>query len=169
MNNHLKEILLSLSKNNIKYVVCGGVAVVLHGIERLTMDLDLSVAMDTDNLTILLSVLNELGMVPRVPVPAESLLDPEKRKIMTEEKNALVFTFIDTKNPYRQIDIFIGKDTLYPELIKDAEFINFSGSKIPVISIKNLIEMKRNVKPPRDKDISDIKELLRLSGECNEE
>lgn len=168
MNNHLKDILINLSKNNIRFIVCGGVAVVLHGIERLTMDLDLSVSMDTNNLEKLLRILKKLDMVPRVPVPPESLLDPVKRKIMTEEKNALVFTFIDIKNPYRQVDIFLGKDEMYDELFKDAVAVEISGFKIPVISVKKLIMMKQKINPPRDKDISDIKGLMKLAGENNE-
>jgi len=168
MNNHLKEILLKLSVNNVKYVVCGGVALVLHGVERLTMDIDISVSMDRENIKLLLRVLKELGMVPRVPVSAESLLDPVKRKIMTEKKNAIVFTFIDVNNPYRQVDIFLGKDGMYEELVKDAVTVEISAIKIPVISIQTLIMMKKKVKPPRDKDISDIKELLKITGNYNE-
>lgn len=45
-------------------------------------------------------------MVPRLPVGPESLLDPEKIKIMVEEKNALVFTFIDPDSPMRDKDLF---------------------------------------------------------------
>ncbi len=168
MNNHLKEILTSLSRGGVKFVVCGGVAAVLHGVERLTMDIDLSVSMDHKNLTALLDILKQLGMVPRVPVSPESLLDPEKRKIMTDIKNALVFTFIDINNPYRQVDIFLGKDTLYNELIQEAVIINFYGYEIPVISIPDLIKMKKMVNPIREKDISDIRELQRLTGANDE-
>ena len=168
MNNHLKDILTALVKGGVKFVVCGGVAVVLHGVERLTMDIDLSVSMESENLTLLLRVMNDIGMVPRAPVPAESLCDPEMRRIMTEEKNALVFTFIDSNNPYRQIDIFLGKDALYAELINDAVMMKFSEIKIPVVSIANLIKMKREVNPPREKDISDIRELMKLPSENND-
>jgi len=168
MNNHLKDILTSLSRGGVKFVVCGGVAVVLHGVERLTMDVDLSVSMEYDNLTRLLNVIKELGMVPRVPVPAESLLDPEKRRIMTEVKNALVFTFIDINSPYRQIDIFLGKDILYSELMNDAVIIKLAGADIPVVSIKNLIQMKKGVNPLREKDITDIRELSKIAGGSHE-
>jgi predicted nucleotidyltransferase len=162
MNSHLKTILTTLSKNRVKFVVCGGVALVLHGIERVTMDIDISVPMDSENLQGLISTLKELGMTPRAPIPAESLLDPEKRKIMTEEKGALVFTFIDTKNPYKQVDIFLGKDDLYAYLVKDAVAVPIQGTMINIISIEDLINMKKEIKPPRGKDIHDINELQKL-------
>lgn len=168
MNNHLKEILIALAKGKIKFVICGGVAVVLHGVERLTMDIDIAVSMEEENLYHLIYVMKNLGMSPRVPVPPEALLSPEKRKIMREEKNALVFTFIDMNNPYRQVDIFLGRDDLYNNLIEDASYIDLDGCNIPVISISKLIEMKREVSPPREKDISDIRGLLKLMEGINE-
>lgn len=168
MNNHLKEILISLAAAEIKFVICGGVAVVLHGVERLTMDIDLAVSMDHDNLSSLIIVMQNIGMVPRVPVPAETLLNPDMRKIMVEEKNAIVFTFIDRKNPYRQVDIFIQNENLYTELIEDASFVKISGYKIPVISLNKLILMKKKVNPPREKDLTDIRELMKKMDTRNE-
>jgi len=37
-----KEFLTVLSRERVKFIVCGGVAAVLHGVERVTMDLDLN-------------------------------------------------------------------------------------------------------------------------------
>jgi len=168
MNNHLKEILIALAKGKIKFVICGGVAVVLHGVERLTMDIDIAVSMEEENLYTLIYVMKNLGMSPRVPVPPEALISPEKRKIMCEEKNALVFTFIDLQNPYRQVDIFLGNDNLYNNLIDDASYIDLDGCSIPVISISKLVQMKKEVTPPREKDLSDIRELLKIMDGVNE-
>jgi len=168
MNNHLKEIIISLAAAEIKFVICGGVAVVLHGVERLTMDIDLALSMDADNLSAMINVMHDIGMTPRVPVPAETLLNPDMRKIMVQEKNALVFTFIDIKNPYRQVDIFIQNENLYSELIRDSSVIEISGYKIPVISINKLISMKKEVNPPREKDLSDIRELIKIMDYNNE-
>ncbi len=168
MNNHLKEIIIALAAADIKFIICGGVAVVLHGVERLTMDIDIAVSMEEDNLAKLIIVMNKIGMTPRVPVPAETILNPDMRKIMVEEKNALVFTFIDNRNPYRQVDIFIQNDNLYSELVKDASVIEISGFKIHVISIEKLIQMKETVSPPREKDLSDIRELKKIMDNENE-
>ena len=162
MNNHIQSILSTLSKNKVKFVVCGGVALVLHGIERLTMDIDIAVPMDADNLQTLITTLKNIGMTPRAPIPAESLLDPDKRKIMAEEKDALVFTFIDIQNPYKQVDIFIGSDDLYSNLIKDAAAVKIQDAMIDIISIANLIKMIEEIRSPREKDILDIHELQKL-------
>ena len=168
MNNHLKEIIISLAAAEIKFVICGGVAVVLHGVERLTMDIDLAVSMETDNLSAMINVMHDIGMTPRVPVPAEALLNPDMRKIMVSEKNALVFTFIDIKNPYRQVDIFLQNENLYQDIIRDSSVVEICGYKISVISIEKLIQMKKEVNPPREKDLSDIRELMKIMDYNNE-
>lgn len=40
MQNHLKDILKELTERGVQFVICGGVALVLHGVERMTLDLD---------------------------------------------------------------------------------------------------------------------------------
>ncbi|MCR9145552.1 MAG: nucleotidyl transferase AbiEii/AbiGii toxin family protein [bacterium] len=159
MENHLQNLLLSLSRAGVRFVVCGGVAAVLHGVERLTVDLDVSVEMSGENLERFLSVLAKLGLEPRVPVPAEALLDPEKIDWMVQEKNALVFTFIDPENLYRQLDVFLAPGFAYEILIKNADRISIDGQEISVLSIPELLAMKRRVDPPRDKDLLDIRAL----------
>ena len=53
------------------------------------------------------------GLVPRVPVKPESLLDPDVRKMIVEKKNALV---IELKDPRRHVDIFLREDLSYATL-----------------------------------------------------
>ena len=161
--NHLKEIILHIAKSKVEFVICGGVAAVLHGVERMTLDLDLSLAMKTSNLQLFLDIMKELKLSPRAPVPPEVLLDPEKVRIIVEEKNALVFTFLDPDDPVRQVDVFLAPDMDFEGLRKDAVNIILDEVQIPVVSIKKLIEMKLAVRPPRDKDVFDLKILRKLN------
>lgn len=43
MENYLKEMLVTLTDAGVEFVVGGGVACVLHGVERVTLDLDIAV------------------------------------------------------------------------------------------------------------------------------
>ncbi|MBW1973727.1 MAG: hypothetical protein JRI44_12950, partial [Deltaproteobacteria bacterium] len=45
-----EEIFEKLNKEGVKYVIVGGVALVLHGVVRLTADLDLMLEMSEENL-----------------------------------------------------------------------------------------------------------------------
>ena len=160
--NILIEIIEALSAEKVDYIIAGGVAVVLHGVERLTMDLDTSVSLEENNIKKFLKVMKELGLEPRLPVEATVLLDPKKIKVMVEEKNALVFTFIDPKSPIRQVDFFLTKILSYDSLKNDTEKMNIGGQEINVLTKKKLVELKLQINPMRDKDLSDIKELQKL-------
>ncbi|MFW6254637.1 MAG: nucleotidyl transferase AbiEii/AbiGii toxin family protein [Chitinivibrionales bacterium] len=161
-NNHLLEILAALNKADVKYVVCGGVAVVLHGVERMTLDLDLSVDMQRENMQRFLDVMKALHLHPRVPLPPEVLLDSEKVQAMIEEKNALVFTFVDSDNPYRQVDVFLTEEHSYDLLAEDAHQVSIGEDIINVVSRERLIAMKQKIKPLRLKDRFDLEHLLEL-------
>ncbi len=160
--NFLIEIIDLLIDKDVNFIVAGGVAVVLQGVERMTMDLDVAVEMDRENLKKFLSAMSELKLVPRVPIPAESILDKSVVKMMVEQKNALVFTFIDPKEPFRQVDLFLAPGLTYGELINDVELkiINMRPQK--VLTKEKLIELKQKVDPIRDKDVFDIKALQAL-------
>lgn len=163
MTNHLKDLLSVLARENVNFIVCGGVAVVLHGVERMTLDLDISVDMDHDNVHRFLSVMKSEKMTPRAPIPAETLLDSERVKKIVSEKNAFVFTFLDLKNPYRQIDVFLTADYSYRTLRGHTMTLDVDGHSISILTKEKLLEMKRSIHPPRDKDLADIKALERLA------
>ena len=56
------------NKKKIKYIICGGVAVNLLGIPRMTYDIDLLVKMEDKNLRKLLELFKKWGFKPKVPV-----------------------------------------------------------------------------------------------------
>jgi hypothetical protein len=66
--NHLKEIITTLDEDGVRFIICGGVALVLHGIERMTMDIDLAVDMTAQNLRKFLAAMKKLKLKPREPL-----------------------------------------------------------------------------------------------------
>lgn len=161
-NAALVDILNKLNDTGVKFVIAGGVAVVLHGVERLTMDIDASISFEEENIKKFLTVMDDLGLKPRLPVPAETLLDKEKVRIMIEEKNALVFTFIHPENSIKQVDVFLTDNLKYENLIDSCVDMELDGGILKVLSKEKLVELKLKVDPMRDKDMFDIKELQKL-------
>ena len=66
----LEPLFEALNRADVRYVVVGGVAAVLHGHARLTMDVDLVVDLAAPEAGKAIDVLTSLGFVPRVPVGA---------------------------------------------------------------------------------------------------
>jgi len=75
--------------------------------------------------------MDQLKLRPRVPVPARELMNPESVRRMIEEKQALVFSFIDPDKPLRHVE----------------------GRSFRIVSAQRLLQIKRSIQPPRDKDI----------------
>ncbi|MBM3859361.1 MAG: hypothetical protein FJ395_06890 [Verrucomicrobia bacterium] len=62
MINRLKDVFASLQQHDVRYVVIGGIAAVLHGVPRATFDLDLLIEATTDNAQRLLKALLAAGL-----------------------------------------------------------------------------------------------------------
>jgi hypothetical protein len=161
-DSHLIEILCTLHDRGIDFVVAGGVAAVLHGVERMTLDLDVAVSLDPDNLKSFLSALDQLRLVPRAPIPPDTILDAARVEELVREKNALVFTFWNPQEPYRQIDMFLTRENSFDDLVADAHALTIRGRTIRVASRRKLIEMKSRVRPIREKDLGDIEALTKI-------
>lgn len=162
----LFNLIKELSKADIKYIVCGGVACVLQGVERATYDLDISVSFEENNLRKLIEVMKNSKLIPRIPEPVENLLDENKRKEWFEKKGALVYTFLSGKTPL-QLDVFLNYPRTYDELFKNSDELEIDKVKFRVSSIEDLLFVKRMIDPARDKDLTDIKELEKIYGEKN--
>lgn len=162
MHDHLQQILRALAGGGVDFIVAGGVAAVLNGVERLTMDIDMALEMSGGNVRRFLAVMREQGLQPRAPVSADSLLDPELVRAMVEQKGALVFTFHDPALPLRQVDVFLTEDNSYGALLPDTWRISLGEDSIRVVSARRLIAIKRAVRPVRAKDQQDIEVLERL-------
>ena len=91
-----ENLFKALEKNKIRYMV-GGVAMVLHGFVRATMDLDLMVAPDEANVKALMKLMTKLGYKPKVPVSAIDFSSAQKRRQWKEEKGMVVFSFFHPK------------------------------------------------------------------------
>ncbi len=165
MSNHINEILFALADEGVEFILGGGVAAVLHGVERVTLDIDLALKMEETNLKKFLGVMERLALSPRVPVPARDLMSPEAVRRMVEEKQALVFSFVDADKPLRHVDIFLTKDLSFEEMNADAKPVRIGDRAIRIVSVARLLKIKRAIQPPRDKDTFDIKALERLLGE----
>lgn len=157
----LGELIVGLAEAGVDFVVCGGVACVLHGVERVTMDLDICVPENEDNFRRLVRGLERLGMVPRNPEPMDALCDPSRRRSWVEDKGALVWT-AQSSDGVEQIDVFLAYPIGWDDLRREAREMVVRGQCVRISSRAHLVEAKRKVDPPRRKDLRDIEDLEAL-------
>ncbi|MEN9353951.1 MAG: hypothetical protein RL318_1276 [Fibrobacterota bacterium] len=158
----LAGLIVDLASSEVDFVLCGGVACVLHGVERVTMDLDVRVPEEEANYRRLVAVLDKRGMVSRIPEPMSALCDAARRQAWVEEKGALVWT-AQSSDGLEQIDIFLSYPVSWEDLVREAKMVTVRGFSVRISSREHLILAKRRVTPPRRKDLRDIEDLEALA------
>lgn len=156
-----KNLFSALNKETVQYMIAGGIAVNLYGIERATADIDVVLKLDNENLLKFVQVAKKLGLKPKVPVKLDDFIDSEKRNRWVSDKGMMVFSLYDTKNPFFLLDIFIEIPFEFDKVYKQRTKIKFEDIIIPVIPIGTLIEMKEKSGRPQDKaDIYYLKKIM---------
>lgn len=157
----LKTVVSALNKAEVRYLIAGGLAVVAHGYSRLTMDLDLVFAMDSENLLRALKVFDDLGYIPRAPVPILDFSDAQKRETWIREKGMTVFSLMSSCYPDLEVDCFaelpFNFEDEYAQALSAEIYPSVSAN---FVSKNTLIDMKKRAN--RDKDLADIQVLKQL-------
>ncbi len=85
------------SRNSLSY--CRGIAVNIHGYQRMTADLDLIIQLEDSNIKNALKILATLGYKPTLPVAAEQFANANTRQSWIETKNMQVFSMVSSLHP----------------------------------------------------------------------
>jgi hypothetical protein len=161
MSGRVEWVLAPLERAGVRYLVVGGVAVVLHGYLRTTLDLDLVVQLEPDNLERALTVFEKLGFQPQVPVPLRSFADPQTREAWRSTKNMTVFSLGHPEHLGFALDLFVQEPFDFDSVYRRALRVPLEEIQATVVSREDLVAMKRAV--GRARDIEDIQALLDLS------
>ena len=154
------DLFSAFSHHRVDYVLIGGLAISLHGIERATMDIDVTVAMTPGNLSALVAMARELGMTPVLPVELDTLKDLDQLARWHRERNLEAFALHAPERAGITLDVL-----LYPPVDfagMRARAVTFNAGDVPVVvaCIDDMIALKQAVGRPID--LADIEHLNRL-------
>ena len=149
MLNSLKPVFESFQCHDVRYVVIGGIAAVLHGVPRATFDLGLLIESTPENARRLLDALGDAGL------GTASLTTPEE--LLANE----ITVFKDRV----RIDVqTFTPGITFAEAWERREIMNHDGQDFCVASRQDLIASKRAA--GRDVDMEDVRLLeMRESGD----
>lgn len=161
----LQEIFHHLNRAGVRYLVCGGLAVVAHGYLRVTHDLDLALALDEDNLRDALSTLTTLGFKPQLPVGPDDFIDSAKRAYWQKEKNMEVFPLVASSRRDLIIDLFCSLPFAFESEWAQATETTLGPGFPPcrIVSLATLRTMKRLAGRPVD--LEDLRHLPTVDPE----
>ncbi len=155
-----EQILRSLWKEKVKFLVVGGLAVNFHGFNRLTGDLDIIILLEDANIQKLIKIAKRLKLKPRIPVRIEDFADAQKRREWIKDKHMRAFALCSPDNPAEHMDIVIEHRLDFEKAYRRKMVVHEGGLQIPVIAISDLLVMKKQAGRERDK--IDIQALRRL-------
>lgn len=136
-----------LERSNVPYVVVSGVAVVLHGHARPLADLDIVVSLSPDEQNRALHTLMMAGFVPSIPVPPAFL-----RVLRMFDQSA------------REVDVFFRYQISFDDLWAGSEQMRVGESAVRVMSLEDLIRVKKMIGRPHD--LEDVEALTLLESKA---
>jgi len=141
-----KDMIKILLEENVKFILVGGIAVILYGHVRGTKDLDLWVYANSQNAPLLIKALAKFG----APMQDISVNDFELEgtvfQIGTEPIRIDIITRIAGLN--------------FEEAMNNVNIMEIDGLQVPVISIEDLIKNKKA--SGRFQDLADAKVLEKI-------
>jgi hypothetical protein len=148
-------VLRALVAEGVEFIVIGGVAATIHGLARLTLDIDFVYARNVENLGRLVKALSPFNPYPRGAPPGL----PFRWDIETL-KRGLNFTLATAIGSLDLLGEAAGDGT-YERLLPHVEHRHAYGVECAVVSVRRLIELKRAAGRPKDFEaIAELEALL---------
>lgn len=151
----LERVCKALADAGVRYAVVGGHAVALHGAVRGTLDIDIALHLTRKALRDAESALRNLGLTSRLPVSADEVFD--FREEYLENRNLVAWNFYNPDDLSEQVDIVLAYDLKG----KRTKRIKVGDTELRVLSIADLIAMKRDSGRPQDLADAEALEQLR--------
>lgn len=150
----IKKVLKNFIKEDIEFYIVGGMALVLYGIPRTTLDIDIIIPSYKEIIFKIFEIFEKEGFKSK---QRDILLIPDEKLIEGQW-----LTFEDEKG--REIfDIFIENKEKFERVKKECEKIKFGEILLPVAPLKIIKEMKRKSK--REIDRYDIDLIEKFEDE----
>jgi hypothetical protein len=159
--NSFKEQLRCLTKVfsllEIEYAILGGLAVMIYGEPRLTVDIDVNISIAKEKIDVFLKTARKFGFYPI----------PKNIKLFIKSTGVIPLKFKKGKTEGRS-DIILAENHLEYAAIKRARIKKIDSISVKVVSPEDLIIHKITSDRPRDvADVGGI--LIRQKGKLDKE
>jgi len=154
------DLFRALDRDEVRYLLIGGLAINIYGVERATMDIDLMLALDAANLQRFLRTAESLGLQPTLPVKLADLADQSRLRDWIDNKHMLAFALRPPVPSAPTVDILVQPKISFEEAHARRIEKDLGGFKLALASLDDLIALKTDT--GRSHDESDIAALRRL-------
>ena len=163
----IEAIVRALNEARVKYLIVGGLAVNAHGFVRLTVDVDLVIGLERENIVRGLNALEGIDYHMSIPVTPETFADPALRETWRKEKGMIVLKLWSDTHRRTPVDVFIYEPFAFEDEFSAATWAPVIGSlNAPMVGYDALVAMKRVAGRPQDLiDLAELERWQRLKKE----
>ncbi len=140
----IPDIFRALNRDEVRYLLIGGYASVIHGVPRTTVDIDIAVDPDPDNVRRALESLRQVGLVPEL-----------------DHVDDILGQGGVTATDDRDVDLITStKGATFDELWPGRMVVVFRNTEIRVVSRQDQIRLLRASGRPQDLEDAELLESL---------
>ncbi len=152
----------TLNKYDVRYVICGGLAVNLHGVPRMTADIDIILDMNQENLLHFEKCAASLNYLVSVSVKISDLSDELTKRRLIESKHLIALSYFNYDKNLLALDVVIDFPVPFTELWNNRTVKKEGAIEVNVVSIEHLIALKEFSN--RAQDIQDVYYLSKIKN-----
>lgn len=146
------KVASSLKKHRIPYMIIGGQAVLLYGTPRLTRDIDITLGISIDKLSLAGKAIRDSGL-KIIPENIEDFVEKTFVLPAKDEKTGLRVDFIFSYTPYER------------HAIERASDVTISEVKVKFATVEDIVIHK--IFSGRAQDIEDVRAILIKNPDCD--
>mgnify|MGYP000947021654 CR=1 FL=1 len=154
-------LLKALYESQIKYLLCGGLAVNIYGVPRMTADIDILLEWEESNVKNFIRVIDQLSYKKSASIDFSTLVDAKIRENLIQSKNMIAFSFYNPSTSFMNLDVLINNPLPFHELWEQKVVRSAKDFSVYLISPEHLILMKSNSE--REQDKQDIIQLRKIA------
>ncbi|MBA3662587.1 MAG: nucleotidyltransferase [Bacteroidetes bacterium] len=133
----------ALAQYQVRYLICGGLAVNVYGIPRMTPDIDILLDFEGGNLANFEDAIKTLFYENDFPVSLKKFSDADYRKKMIQEKNLIAYSFFNSVSGFVTLDVLLDTPIEFEKLWNNKTVKNAGGVSMNIVNIKDLIALKK--------------------------
>lgn len=138
------EVFRVLIRNEVKFIVVGGIAAILQGSPLTTEDVDVVYLSSEENNLRLAKALGDLEAY---------YFDPAGRQIVPDASRLASMRVHLLKTSCGRVDVLrtVGKDLVYQDLVERSRVLEVEEFRVRVLDLEAIIETKEHADRPKDR------------------
>ena len=154
------QLFQKLDQYQVRYLICGGLAVNIYGIPRMTADINLLIDFTDENIDKFENALKILMYQSTLPISIKTFVNIEERQKAIKDKNLIAYSYFNIQANYMNLDVLMDVPMAFGELWNEKESRMVNGTAVNLVSVEHLIELKKYAN--RKQDIDDVILLSKL-------